>query len=173
MAPTLRGTSSRGAGRLAAFRQTFTDHFARAAPSDCHLPKGEPVLSIAAKTGRPALSRRLPLQMAAPRRAARCALEYQPNGTRCLFACFNVVTGKVLGRCTTQRKRVDFLSFMDQVASVYRQRRVHVIWDNLNTHRDTNQGAFITEWNKRHGRRFVFHYTPTHGSWLNQVELWF
>ena len=27
--------------------------------------------------------------------------------------------------------------------------------------------------NRRHGKRFVFHYTPTHGSWLNQVELWF
>ncbi len=50
---------------------------------------------------------------------------------------------------------------------------VHVVLDNLNTHHDTTQGAFISDWNRRHGRRFVFHYTPTHGSWLNQVELWF
>ena len=35
------------------------------------------------------------------------------------------------------------------------------------------RGAFISTWNRRHGNRFVFHYTPTHGSWLNQVELWF
>ncbi len=138
-----------------------------------HLPKGEPVLSIDEKTGMQALSRRRPLRPATPRRAARFDFEYKRNGTRCLFACFNVGTGKVHGRCTTQRKRVDFLSFMDWVASVYRQRRVHVVLDNLNTHRDTNQGAFITEWNERHGGRFVFHYTPTHGSWLNQVELWF
>ena len=138
-----------------------------------NLPKGEPVLSIDEKTGMQALSRRRPLQPVTSRREARFDFEYKRNGTRCLFACFNVGTGKVLGQCTTRRKRVDFLSFMDQVASVYRQRRVHVILDNLNTHRDTNQGAFITEWNKRHGGRFVFHYTPTHGSWLNQVELWF
>lgn len=138
-----------------------------------NLPKGEPVLSIDEKSGMQALSRRRPLQPATPRREARFDFEYKRNGTRCLFACFNVGTGKVHGRCTTQRKRVDFLSFMDQVASVYRQRRVHVVLDNLNTHRDTNQGAFMTEWNQRHGRRFVFHYTPTHGSWLNQVELWF
>ena len=62
---------------------------------------------------------------------------------------------------------------MDRVASSYRQRRVHVILDNLNTHRDTNQGDFVSRWNQRHGGRFRFHYTPTHGSWLNQIELWF
>ena len=97
-----------------------------------NLPKGEPVLSIDEKTGMQALSRRRPLQPATSRGEARFDFEYQRNGTRCLFACFNVGTGKVLGQCTTQRKRVDFLSFMDQVASVYRQRRVHVVLDNHN-----------------------------------------
>lgn len=62
---------------------------------------------------------------------------------------------------------------MDLVASRYRQGPVHVILDNLNTHKDTSRGAFMTEWNRSHGDRFRFHYTPTHGSWLNQVELWF
>lgn len=138
-----------------------------------HLPQGEPVLSIDEKTGMQALSRRRRMQPAAPGRGARFEFEYKRNGTRCLFACFNVGTGTVLGRCTTQRTRADFLSFMDEVASAYRQRRVHVILDNLNTHRDTTQGDFMTQWNQRHGGRFLFHYTPTHGSWLNQVELWF
>ena len=78
-----------------------------------------------------------------------------------------------LDQCTTQRRRLNFLPFMDRVASAYQQRCVHVILDNLNTHCDTNQGAYMSEWNERHGNRFVFHYTPTHGSWLNQVELWF
>jgi len=112
-----------------------------------HLPKGEPVLSIDEKTGMQALSRRRPLQPAGPGRRARFDFEYERNGTRCLFACFNAGSGVVLGRCTTQRTRTDFLSFMDCVASTYRQRRVHVILDNLNTHRDTRQGAFMTEWN--------------------------
>jgi len=138
-----------------------------------HLPKGQPVLSIDEKTGMQALSHRRTLQPASHGRRPRQEFEYQRNGTRCLFACFNVGTGRVLGRCTTTRTREDFLSFLDQVASVYRQPQVHLIMDNLNTHRDTQQGDFMTRWNRRHGGRFVFHYTPTHGSWLNQVELWF
>lgn len=53
---------------------------------------------------------------------------------------------------------------MDHVASSYRQRRVHVILDNLNTYPDTNQEDFVSQWNRRHAGRFRFHYTPTHGS---------
>jgi transposase len=136
-------------------------------------PEGEPVLCIDEKTGMQALSRSRAMQPVRPGKPGRFEFEYRRNGTRCLFACFNVATGRVLGRCTTTRKRQDFLAFMDLVASVYRQRRVHVVLDNLNTHHDTSQGAFLTDWNRRHGKRFVFHYTPTHGSWLNQVELWF
>jgi hypothetical protein len=48
-----------------------------------------------------------------------------------------------------------------------------VILDNLNVHKDTARGAFMTEWNREHGRRVVFHCTPTHSSWLDQVGLWF
>jgi transposase len=136
-------------------------------------PRGEPVLCVDEKTGMQALSRSRELRPAQPGRRARQDFEYHRHGTRCLFACFNISNGKVLGRCTKTRKREDFFSFMDEVAATYRQRRVHVILDNLNTHRDTNRGKFIAEWNRAHGNRFVFHYTPTHGSWLNQVELWF
>lgn len=136
-------------------------------------PKGESVLSIDEKSGIQALSRRRSMVPASPGKAARQEFEYRRHGTRCLFACFNIRTGNVLGRCTVQRTREDFLSFMDLVAGRYRQGRVHVVLDNLNTHKDTSRGAFVTEWNRAHGERFVFHYTPTHGSWLNQVELWF
>lgn len=136
-------------------------------------PPGEPVLCVDEKTGMQALSRSRELQPPSAGRDGRFEFEYRRNGTRCLFACFNTSTGKVLGRCTKARKREDFFSFMDVVASAYRQRRVHIVLDNLNTHKNTNRGAFVTEWNRRHGSRFKFHYTPTHGSWLNQVELWF
>lgn len=136
-------------------------------------PPGEPVLCVDEKTGMQALSRSRELQPPSPGRAGRFNFEYRRNGTRCLFACFNTGTGRVIGRCTEARKRDDFFSFMDLVASAYRQRRVHIVLDNLNTHKNTTRGAFVTEWNQRHGNRFKFHYTPTHGSWLNQVELWF
>lgn len=136
-------------------------------------PRGEPVVCVDEKTGMQALSRSRQLKRSEPGQLGRYEFEYKRNGTRCLFACFNIRTGRVLGRCTRTRKRVDFFAFMDEVAASYRQRRIHVVLDNLNTHRDTTKGAFVTEWNKRHGNRFVFHYTPTHGSWLNQIELWF
>ncbi len=71
---------------------------------------------------------------------------------------------------TASRTREDFFSFRELVAQNYRQARVELVLDNLNTHKDTGRGAFISAWNRRHGKRFVFHYTPTHGSWLNQVE---
>jgi transposase len=136
-------------------------------------PRGQPVLCIDEKTGMQALSRSRQMQPARPGESGRFEFEYKRHGTRCLFACFNVGTGKVLARCTKSRKRPDFFSFMDKVASVYRQGRVHIVLDNLNTHKNTSRGNFITDWSRRHGSRFVFHYTPTHGSWLNQVELWF
>ena len=119
------------------------------------------------------LSRSRELEPATPGRAGRFEFEYKRHGTRCLFACFNVRTAKVLGRCTLQRRREGFFDFMDRVASAYRQPRVHVVLDNLNTHIDSRKRAYISEWNQAHGDRFLFHYTPTHGSWLNQVEPWF
>ena len=47
---------------------------------------------------------------------------------------------------------------------------VHVIWDNLNTHINRERWA---SFNARDGGRFVFHFTPKHASWVNQIELWF
>ena len=136
-------------------------------------PRGEPVLCLDEKTGMQALSRSRAMRPPSSGRDARQEFEYRRHGTRCLFACFDTGTGKVLGRCTRQRKRKDFLSFLDLVAATYPQRRVHVVLDNLNTHKDSKRGAFLSQWNHAHGGRFVFHYTPTHGSWLNQIELWF
>jgi len=136
-------------------------------------PPREPVLSIDEKTGMQAISRSRELKPAVPGRAGRFEFDYRRNGTRSLFACFNIGSGQVLGRVTVSHRRPDFFSFMDLVAQRYRQPRVHVILDNLATHKDTPVAAFVSNWNRRHGNRFVFHYTPTHGSWLNQVELWF
>jgi len=62
-----------------------------------------------------ALSRSRALQPARPGRNARFEFEYERNGTRCLFSCFNIATGQVVGRCTTSRKREDFLSFLPRL----------------------------------------------------------
>lgn len=132
-------------------------------------PESESVLSIDEKTGMQALSRAHPLRRARPGRIGQEEFEYKRNGTRCLFACFNVRTGHVLGRLTATRKSEDFLGFLDEVAAAYRTGVVHVVLDNLNTH----YGPAVEAWNRRHGGRFRFHFTPTHGSWLNQVEIYF
>jgi transposase len=132
-------------------------------------PPGEPVVCIDEKTGMQALSRLHPLRRPRPGQSCREEFEYRRNGTRCLFACFNVRTGHVLGRTTARRKQDDFLSFLDEVARTYRHGVVHAVLDNLNTHKS----AAVEEWNRRHGNRFRFHYTPTHASWLNQVEIFF
>jgi transposase len=132
-------------------------------------PEGEPVVCIDEKTQMQALSRRVPLRRAQPGQAGRQEHEYRRHGTRCLFACFNVRTGKVLGRMSAQRRSVEFLGFMDEVARAYPQGRVHVVLDNLNTH----YGPAVQAWNRAHGHRFVFHFTPFHASWLNQVEVFF
>ncbi len=132
-------------------------------------PPGEPVVCIDEKTGMQALGRRHPLKRPRPGRVGREEYEYRRNGTRCLFACFNVRTGHVLGRVSARRTQADFLHFLDEVARTYRQGVVHVVLDNLNTHKSDA----LAEWNRRRRNRFRFHYTPTHASWLNQVEIFF
>ena len=132
-------------------------------------PPGEPVLCIDEKTGMQALGRLHRLKRPRPGKVGKEEFEYRRNGTRCLFACFNVRTGHVLGRLTARRTQEDFLTFLDEVSRNYRQGVVHVVLDNLNTHKS----AALNEWNRRRGNRFRFHYTPTHASWLNQVEIFF
>jgi transposase len=59
---------------------------------------------------------------------------------------------------------------MNQVAVEHPDQQVHVIWDNLNIHTKPSRWE---RFNRRHGNRFHFHYTPLHASWVNQIELWF
>jgi len=61
---------------------------------------------------------------------------------------------------------------MNEVARRYPDREIYVVWDNLSTHRDGPTKRW-TRFNERHGARFHFVFTPTHASWLNQVEIWF
>lgn len=128
------------------------------------------VLCIDEKTGMQALRRRFAGRLPAPGEDGRWEFEYRRQGTRCLTAAFNVHTGEVVGRCTPRRTKADLIAFMeDEVVPAYPTQQVHIVWDNLNTH----HGAHWDDFNRRHGNRFRFHYTPIHASWCNQVELWF
>lgn len=135
-------------------------------------PPGSVVLSIDEKTGMQALERRFPDRPAAPGRLRRREFEYTRHGTQSLLCAFNVHAGKVVADCGDTRTGADLLKFMDKVAAEHPMGTVHVIWDNLNIHYDGDENRW-TRFNERHGNRFVFHYTPKHASWVNQVELFF
>jgi transposase len=65
------------------------------------------------------------------------------------------------------RRRIEFLDFMNRVVAQHPGKDIHVILDNLSTHKPKRD-----MWLKRHPN-VPFHYTPTHASWLNQIEIWF
>jgi transposase len=93
--------------------------------------------------------------------------EYIRHGTTTLFAALNVATGEVQAGHYARRRRREFLDFMNEVTQAHPDRQMHVVLDNLNTHKPKND-----RWLAQHAN-VHFHYTPTHASWLNQVEVWF
>lgn len=101
----------------------------------------------------------------------RREFEWSRHGSSVLLAAFNPGTGEVYGECRDRRTGDDLVEFMEAVAA-RTPGKVVIIWDNLNVHYDGAAKRW-TEFNKRHGGRFTFVYTPTHASWLNQVECWF
>jgi len=93
--------------------------------------------------------------------------EYKRHGTTTLFASLEIATGKVKTGHFKRRRRREFLAFMNDIIQAYPDSEIHVILDNLRTHKPKND-----KWLKKH-MNVYFHYTPTHASWLNQVEIWF
>ncbi|MBF8265422.1 MAG: putative transposase [Dehalococcoidia bacterium] len=93
--------------------------------------------------------------------------EYNRHGTTTLFAALETATGQVTAGHYQRRRRVEFLDFMNLVVSAHSDREIHVIMDNLSTHKPKRD-----MWLARH-KNVHFHYIPTHASWLNQVEVWF
>ena len=134
-----------------------------------HPAPGETVLCIDEKTGMQALEHKYPSKLPGKGRAGRREFEYIRHGTRTLFAAFNPHTGECFGQCSKQRKADDLMLFMERVAQQYPTGQVTIVWDNLNIH----HGERWEEFNRRHGGRFRFLYTPLHASWVNQVEIWF
>ncbi len=95
------------------------------------------------------------------------AHEYKRHGTSTLFAALNVATGQVQGGHFKRKRRVEFLAFMDRLVAAYPGKELHVVLDNLSTHRVEHE-----PWCQAHPN-VHFHFTPTHASWLNQIEVWF
>lgn len=93
--------------------------------------------------------------------------EYKRYGTTTLFAALEVHSGIVRVGHDRRKRRREFLDFMNGLVAGYPGRELHVILDNFVTHKPTHD-----RWLARHPQ-VSFHYTPTHASWLNQIEVWF
>lgn len=93
--------------------------------------------------------------------------DYKRNGTSTLFAALEVATGQVTTGHYKRRRRVEFLDFMNGIVADYPAKEIHVIIDNLSTHKPKRD-----RWLARHPN-VRFHFTPTYSSWLNQIEIWF
>jgi transposase len=95
--------------------------------------------------------------------------DYKRHGTSTLFAAFEVLSGRIsLVHHRQRRRRREFLDFMNELVASYGPDQViHVILDNLSTHKPKHD-----RWLARHPN-VHFHFTPTRASWLNQIECWF
>ena len=79
-----------------------------------------------------------------------------------------MATGKVTGACYPQHRHEEFLVFLKQVAKAYPRVPLHIVCDNYGTHTHPD----VRAWLARHPR-ITLHFTPTSGSWLNMVEVFF
>ena len=92
--------------------------------------------------------------------------DYKRHGTTTLFAALEVASGRIVAEHSKRRRRVEFLGFMNRVVAAFPDRELHVVLDNLNTHKKCDR------WLKKHPN-VHFHFTPTRSSWLNRIETWF
>lgn len=155
--------------------------------------EGRLVLSSDEKTGMQILGRKYPTQSAQPGKPQKREFEYERLGTRVLMTTFSVPTGEVVWDLGQTRTSIDWVEHLKHVCrQLPDMRQYHWVVDNLNTHWSLEVCLLVAGWcgiqvspkelkTGKQRRAFlsdpdhehVFHFTPLHGSWLNQVELFF
>jgi transposase len=145
------------------------------------------------KTGMQVRERKAPTKPAQPGRRERREHEYIRHGTRVLINSLAVATGQIAWTIGGTRKATDFVAHLKQAyQNLPRMKRYDWVMDNLNTHWSLDVCRLVARWcrvpfepnNLGKGpqrraflsdpsHRHVFHFTPKHGSWLNQAELFF
>jgi transposase len=132
-------------------------------------PKHAIVLSVDEKSQIQALDRTQPGLPLKPGKAGTLTHDYKRHGTTTLFAALNVLEGTVIGRCMQRHRHQEFIRFLNAVErAVPAGKVIHAIMDNYGSHKHPK----VLAWLGRHPR-WVFHFTPTSGSWLNAVETFF
>jgi transposase len=131
-------------------------------------PENAIVLCVDEKSQIQALDRTqkmLPMQPGFPERRTH---DYVRHGTSTLFAALDIATGKVTAATKPRHRRQEFLAFLKQVARAHPGRELHLVMDNYAAHKTPEIKGWLAE-----NPRIQVHFTPTSGSWLNLVEVWF
>ncbi len=131
-------------------------------------PEKAVVLCVDEKSQIQALDRTAPILPMRPGLPEKATHDYKRNGTATLFAALEVATGKVTDAVYERHGKAEFLAFMKQVAKAYPRRELHVVLDNYHTHKHTEVQAWLAK-----NPRVTLHFTPTSGSWMNMVEIFF
>lgn len=131
-------------------------------------PEKAIVLCVDEKSQIQALNRTAPMLPLRPGLPEKATHDYKRNGTTTLFAALEVATGKVTDQCYDRHGKAEFLDFLKKVARAYPRRELHVVVDNYHTHKHDD----INQWLAK-DPRITLHFTPTSGSWLNLVEVFF
>ena len=131
-------------------------------------PEKAIVLCVDEKSQIQALDRTAPILPVRPGLPEKATHDYKRNGTTTLFAALEVATGKVTDACYDRHGKAEFGDFLKKVAKAYPRRELHVIVDNYHTHKHPEINAWLAK-----NPRITLHFTPTSGSWLNLVEVFF
>jgi transposase len=126
------------------------------------------VLCVDEKSQIQALDRTAPVLPTQPRLIERRSHDYVRHGTTTLFAALEIATGQVTAALKPRHRRQEFLAFLKQVARAYPHGDLHLVMDNYAAHKTGEVRTWLAA-----NPRVVVHYTPTHASWMNLVEVWF
>jgi transposase len=131
-------------------------------------PENALVICVDEKTQIQALDRtqpELPLRAGLPKRQTAT---YKRNGTVSLIAALAVHSGEITAKTMKANNAENFLKFLKALDRKYRNKKLHIIADNLAIHKHKDVKKWLAG-----KRKIQLHFTPTYSSWLNQVEIWF
>ncbi len=114
-----------------------------------------------------------PRTPAAPGREARYDSEYERRGTANVFCAAEPKAGRHFTFVTPNRSGPEFAQALFKPALAYpAAETIHLVMDHLSTHsRKSLTDLCGDEFGTEIWESFTPHYTPTHGSWLNQAEI--